>query len=424
MRLLFLVLICAISWGCRDAAEPTTGESPTTSPRAAVELTVLVVDDAELAKGIGLLAGEWSERSGGELAVQEMPLGELLDAENLTADVVIYPSRHLGTLVMRDWLRPVRQSVLDDPDLAWGDLLTTVRDHSLRYGDQTFALPLGESPLALAWNGSVPDPLPATWEQLGKRSAANSPADGTDYPLTKEFLARVLAATPPGDRADLFFDAETMEAKLTQPQMVRALEALSSKQPQVESYLTVSVALPREAQAARLSSLLPADEMYNASLDRWEPSEGNPPPVICGFAGRLVSVTTGSRNAASAFKLLPWLVSGSTGTQLSQRSNATLWFRASQVSQAGRWFGEKFDDDRVNWLTQGLSRGDAYLLPRIPGIDQYMTELEAEVQTAVNGEQSAGDALTAVAERWNALTDSLGRDEQRTAFHRHLGLTE
>src|SRR5690606_16838181 len=155
-------------------------------------------------------------------------------------------------------------------------------------------------------------------------------------------------------------------------QLVRALEWLSASSKQQAS-LSANAILPRDAAAATLSPLLSAEEVYTASLDRWEQVENAYSPVLLGFAGRLVSVTTSSRNAASAFKLIPWLTSGNTGTNLSQRSPNTLWCRASQVSKAASWFKEKPNDDRTRWLSQQLSRGDAYLLPRIPGIDRYLS---------------------------------------------------
>ncbi|MDZ4657801.1 MAG: hypothetical protein SH868_09525 [Bythopirellula sp.] len=422
MRLLILVLILVISWGCRDAAKPEAQKAVVAKPRAAVKLAVLVVDDAELAKGITLLAGEWSERSGGELAVAQMTLDELLAANKLSADVVIYPSRYLGTLVMRNWLRPVRESVLEDPVLAWGDFFTMVRDQAVRYGGEVFALSLGEMPLTMAWRGEVPEKLPESWEQLSTNAARTAKSEELPFPLISEFLARTLAATPPADRAALFFDAQTMNAKLDQPQMVRGLEAMAKAASEAKFF--AAVAMPRMASSLWLSPLLIGEEVYNASLDRWESSAVTLPPVICGFGGRLVSVTTESRNAASAFKLLPWLVSGSTGSQLSQRSKATLWFRASQVSQGARWFTEAADDNRVSWLSAAMSRGDAYLLPRIPGIDEYLTELEAALGKAISDDQTAAEALNGAAERWNEITDKLGRDEQRMAFNRHLGLIE
>jgi hypothetical protein len=424
MRYLFLVLICAISCGCRDAAEPKQ-EVSVAKPQAAVKLTVLVVDDPEIARGIKLLAGEWSERSGGELAVSEMTLDEMLSAESMAADVVIYPSRQLGTLAMRGWLRPMRPTVLQDPALGWGDFLTTLRDQVARYGNEVLALPLGEKPLVVSWKGQIsenqiPDKLPTTWGQADELQVGNRESD---QDLLGEFVARVVAVTEPGDRSALFFAPESMDARLTDPQIVQALESMAAmgKSKSTKTRLSVDVPARKAEHGTQLAPLLNAERVYVASLDQWEETEESRPPVVCGFSGRLASVTSTSRNAASAFKLIPWLVGGTNGAQLSQRSDATLWFRVSQTPQAGKWLEH---DDAESWLTESLSRGDAYLLPRIPGIEEYLAILNGAIKDAVTGKQPAAETLAAAAEKWNALTDKLGRDSQRTAFNRHLGLME
>jgi hypothetical protein len=71
-----------------------------------------------------------------------------------------------------------------------------------------------------------------------------------------------------------------------------------------------------------------------------------------------------------------------------------------------------------------MSRGDAYLLPRIPGIDQYLIALDTALGKTLSGRQTAAQALAGAEERWNDITDKLGREEQRMAFNRHLGLSE
>ncbi|QEG35011.1 type 2 periplasmic-binding domain-containing protein [Bythopirellula goksoeyrii] len=426
IRPVFLALICFFSFGCREQTHVTDeAEIPTVSPRAAVKLTLLVVDDPDLAKGIQLLSGEWSERSGGELAVETISLAEILSAETLTADVVIYPSRQLGALVSRQWLRPVRQSVLNDTDLDYSDLLPVLRDQCMRLGGEVWGVPLGEMPLVLGWHGVVPDNLPRTWEQLddspnvlrGSTNAEN------EFPLAAEFIARVVSATPPVDRATLFFEPESMDAQLDEPQMMRALEQIHIKdgegQTSEESSCQVTLPPRDKLLADKLTPLLASVEMFNASLDRWEKTTSDAAPVILGFSGRLVSVTTSSRNAASAFKLLPWLVSGNTGGRLSQRSKATLWFRSSQVSQASKWLPAQSAEENAAWLTESLSKRDAYLAPRLPGIDNYLAALNDALAS-----KSIPDALAHAETEWNAITDSQGREQQRKAFRQHLGLPD
>lgn len=425
---LFLVLICVISCGCRDEARPEVGDFPVAKPQAAVKLVVLVVDDNELVKGIGLLSGEWNERSGGELVVVESPLEKIADAKQLDADLVIYPSRLLGEFVSKDWLRPMRDSILRDEKLGWGDYLTAVRDQSVWYGGKVYALSFGEMPLVIGWKEKIPDPLPKTWKELDPllspppRPLFDVTSGEGFYPLSAELFARVIASTAPSDRATLFFDPQSMKARLETPAIVQATEAILARS--TDSSASASVAFPRNPQAKRLSPIPNSDAVFSATVDSWQTNEAPTPVVVLGFSGRLVSVTTSSRNAASAFQLVSWLVSGSTGTQLSQKSQATLWFRRSQVSQANRWFAEDADDQRGQELTAALSRGDAYLVPRIVGIESYLAALEQALSKAIAEGQSANAALQAVSDEWNKLTESLGQEDQLRAFNRHLGLSE
>ena len=93
--------------------------------------------------------------------------------------------------------------------------------------------------------------------------------------------------------------------------------------------------------------------------------------------------------------------------------------------------------DLQYWLDAGLpeafarayldSQADSYnhpngaVEPRIPGIFDYYIAAEEEVSRAVAGEKSAEDALNAAAERWNEITDRLGREEQTRLYQAALG---
>ncbi len=423
MRQLFLGAIglgLAISWGCsRDDASPDAGAATAAKPRAAVQLTLLVVDDPEIAAGASSLRGEWAERSGGELFVQEMTLDELLAAEQLTADAIVYPSRHVGTLVARNWLRPVRDSVLKSDSFAMGDLLPLVRNESMRYAGQIFGATLGEPPLMLAWQ-DAPVAAADTWEELDQRLALVTGE--------AELIARAASCVDRQRRAELLFDARSMTPRLTSPPVVRALERMVARSNQdngtaVPARFTWPSAVDLEGEATWHFTALPhAASVFDSLRDRWQPQTDGRPLTVLGFGGRSVSVTRASRNARSAFKLLAWLASGDTATQLSSRSHATVWFRRSQRRQAGRWLAGQGGDDLAGLVTRQLSSESFYLLPRIPGIDGYLKVLGEAVGQAVRGGSTPGEALESATARWEALTESLGRPRQRLAYRRHLGL--
>jgi len=136
-----------------------------------------------------------------------------------------------------------------------------------------------------------------------------------------------------------------------------------------------------------------------------------------------VSVSRSTRNSASAFKLLKWLVSESVATQLSPRSNSTLWFRKSQAANANKWFAnDGASEESASTVSKLLSSNNYYLLPRIPGIDEYLQAMEDAILRAGSSGLPAEKALAEIEEQWNAITDRYDRDRQRVAYRKHLGL--
>jgi len=447
--------VCITLSGCGKKKPVKSANEPKPStPRAAVKLTVLVVDDPEIATGINLLRGEWAERSGGQLKVEECSSQELLADEELSCDVIIYPSRYLGTLVEREALRPVRQSILQDEQFNFSDILPLIRNRVLRYGGEIYALSLGEPPLMLAWDGEVPveenEGQSILWSECDRLSRAR----GKDSNLKKikdswavELIVRAVGYSSRQSDTALLFDPQTLEPRLSEPPFVRALHDMvlleqreNSDEDGSSIRLSWPTAIPATTSAANSGSsansedesvvsffAVPlADEMYDRGLGIWNSDEEtNESPTCLGFAGRMASVSRSSRNAASAFKLLKWLTSGYTATQVSRRSDATLWFRESQISQSNKWLRGRNVSDGVSLIaTRLLSGENAYLLPRIPGIDEYLESLDKVVASVLLGDLDEEEALGAVAASWQAITESYGRERQRQAYRRHLGFND
>src|SRR5437763_9074751 len=115
---------------------------PQSTPRASVALRVLVVNEPGVADAINRLRGEWAERSGGELNTNSRTWLEVASSKELDTDVIIFPSRYLGELCVRHWLRPVRQSVLDSPEFNAADIFPLIRRELIKWGGEVMALPL------------------------------------------------------------------------------------------------------------------------------------------------------------------------------------------------------------------------------------------------------------------------------------------
>jgi hypothetical protein len=106
-------------------------------------LRVLVVNEPGVAEAINRLRGEWAERSGGELISTSQTWAEVAGVKSLDADAIVFPSRYLGELCIRGWLRPVRSNVLESDEFNSADVFPIVRRELIKWGGQVMALPLG-----------------------------------------------------------------------------------------------------------------------------------------------------------------------------------------------------------------------------------------------------------------------------------------
>ena len=329
---------------------------------------MLVVNESELAEAIQRLRGEWNERFGGTLTVAAKPWGEFQTAAALDADLIAFPARYLGELGTRGWIRPVRKNVLQNRAVAVDDLFPLVRRELITWGGEVMALPLG---VHVSTGGDAIDRRPAV--ALLVRAAPDA----------------VLA-----DRVGVLFDPETMKPRIAERPFVAALAQLADARSAND--------VPSRAAAARLV------------------------PVL-GYGDRLVAVTTSSRNAASAFELLAWLATAEISSQLVSAGDGMLPVRASLASSRA-WYGSELSAGRRNELgaalAQSLSAEPCLVIPRIPGIDEYLVALDEAVRSAMDGAERPQAALQHAASRWEAITDAHGRDGQRSAYLKHLGIAE
>ena len=448
--MLFAGILASAVTGCGGSGGPSAvaPQAEPLTPPPAVALTVQVAGDVRLAEGLRLLRGEWKARSGGELKVDSVSLAELLDAERLDGDVILFPSRLLGTLVERGDLRPLRTSTLSSPELGLNDIYPAIRNGEMKFGGQFYAFSLGSPPLLNFRQ------LPEEGGAATAPPAAVVPTDGLSAAYI--FILRALGHTESYRRSEALFDPANMKPRIAEPQFVRAIVELTAAnaghadRPPVgfaeamrfvgnseasatlgwpsaldEGFAAADGVAPRDVE---FTAVTPPAEVYSQSRNSWE-KETNPRAVILlGFEGRQVAVTTATRNAVPAFQLAQWLTAGDVAVGLSSRSNGTLWYRASQAGASGKWMKglevAKGGEPVTKVVAAALASDAPILIPRIPAIDQYLGVLADAVRTAPADEAAAKAALDGVAGKWEEITNRLGRDHQAAAYRRHLGETE
>lgn len=450
------------------------------SAATAIPLKILVIDDAPLATAIG---GQWQAMTGQKLDLIQQTAAELAAHTGpLNSDLVIYPQAWIGTLAERGQIVPLPADVVEGALLRRGDQLEMTRLREVVWGETPYAVPLGSQQFVLLYRKDLLERLgakvPASWAdyqalvaKLAERDALGDAAPAADQPWTGVaeplgpgwrsllLLARAAAYAKHRSQYSTVFDFTSLKPRITAPSFVRALEELVAAAP-----ARSADALEMTPDAARqailsgrcalavtwLSPARPADdapaideraasqlgvarlpgshEVYNSAESRWERrGEGEPDHVsLLAVGGLLGSVTKSSQHARGAFNFLALLSNAEWHPRVLTTSRSTGMFRRSHLEAASVWVDPALPPSKgieYGQLLEQIHREDGWMFaPRLPGRGEYLAALDDAVAAALAGEAKPGDALQAAAEKWEAITNRLGRDAQRQAYRRCLGL--
>jgi multiple sugar transport system substrate-binding protein len=465
------------------AASNSSGVAGTRSS-APAKLRLLVVGDSPLAQKITRLRGEWSARSGGSLEVSEISPANLAKAKLLAADVVIYPSADIGSLVERRQIRALPPSWLDRADYHKADLFELPGLRETAWGEQTYAVSLGSPVLICFYRTDLFEQLgrhpPQTWAEYQNLveffaspakprpdkpkslSDAASPS-ATLEPLAPGWagnmlLARAAAYAKHRDYYSTLFDKDSLEPRIATAPFVRALtELVATFKLGPKSQLDYSPAdVRREFFAGRAAmalswpttadSLSPSGapspssasigfielpgspDVFNPRDRQWttRKPDDDPHVPLLGIAGRLGSIARETTSADAAFQLLVWLSGDEWSAQLSTASSATTLFRRSQLDHVQHWVEPGMPQNAAKQYgevaAQSFSTAGWLFAPRLPGHEEYMAALDDAVRRAVAGSVGPAAVLAETAARWQKITDRLGRAEQQQAYCRSIGL--
>lgn len=167
-------------------------------------------------------------------------------------------------------------------------------------------------------------------------------------------------------------------------------------------------------------------EVFNLGDGKWHTrtrsEDGR--STLLGVSGRMGAVSSFSRQPQAALNLLVSLSSTDWSEQVSPFSESTGLYRSSQIPFASSWLGPDFETARAyGELVRDIHRRSLWLTSlRIPGRSRYLSKLDTAVQLAVAGDLTPADALKAVAEQWQAITEELGVQAQKSAYSRSLGM--
>ena len=461
--------LCVVLCGCPQPSSPSAPPTAASVP-GNVKITVTVVGDQEMAGSIARRRGEWEERNGSHLEVQEMTPGELTRTEALQGDVIIYPVHSMGALVERNWIIPVRKQLIESEEYNLGDIFSLLHGRVATWGERVMAAPLGVPCLVLYYRTDIFEALdrrpPETWKQYemlvdffrqSKNLGDFAPPSGSAWHATLEpwseawggrlLLARAAAYIQHPNRISDLFESETMEPLIATAPFVRALtemrtaagdadhresdphsvrrEFMAGHAPMALSWPSAAADL-RGKVAAAFAELPGAAEVFNPNASSWEPREASDRHVsVLGVSGRLVSVTEACRNVPTAFQFVEWIASGDVSRQVCAASLDTTLFRQSHRARPEVWVEPAVHTSAQQYadiVVRTQTRSRCLIVPRIHAADRYLAALNQAVKYALEGSQTPKAALQQAASRWQAITQEVGVEKQHTAYRRSLGL--
>jgi multiple sugar transport system substrate-binding protein len=327
--------------------------------------------------------------------------------------LIVFPSLAIGELCEAKAILPVRPSVLKSAELRFADFLPLVRDHEVVYAQQVMALPIGcPTPLLLA---------------PGEAEPADIALPEGEIKLALAYLAWAAPYAEHRSRVSTLLDSDTLRPRLAEPPFVRALESLAAAAGAGPNAVTWP---QREAPIA--TGLTPraipgAAEVFNPIGESWEPVPlSEQKATLVASRGRLVGVTSSSRNAATAFRYAAWLVGPENSQLVSTASDNVANCRGSFARSPDAWraaddrdLGRRFAEAQAAAL-----RSPRFLLaPRLPGASEYLKALGAQVRQALAGRPPA-EVLQEAADEWEAIHEARGRDEQKAAYARSINAAE
>jgi multiple sugar transport system substrate-binding protein len=397
-------------------------------------------------------------------------------------DIIIYASDWAGDIMGAGYVLEVPQKVQDQ--IGYGYLIPTYRDRILSWGGKVFAMPYDgdahnvyyrrdlltdpkwQADFKAKYGYDLPAP-PKTWKQYYDVAEFfnGKEIDGqTIYGAGTAFMRKAQSywtylgvaasfAKAPDDPA-YFFDPDTMEPRINNPGFVEALNLYMSLvkvgPPDVVNWDVGNIRgsfpagqlvlgidwgdvgpLAADAKSSVVvgkwgSSLEPGvDKYWDSKKGAWVEAFNQAP--FHAFGGWVQSVAKTTKNPDCAFDFAAFMGEQNMSQLL--------------VTYPGSGVNPHFFSDLNNlepWLKIGMTEGEAkeYLATvrdiinhpnavvdlRITGAAEYFDALDTQLARAVAGEVDAKTALDEVAKQWNAITDRLGRDQQKTLYRQMLGL--
>lgn len=398
-------------------------------------------------------------------------------------DIIIYASDWAGDIMGPGYVLEVPKKIQEQVEYQY--LIPTYRDRILSWGGKIYGIPYdGDNHMIYYRRDLLTDPknqadfkakfgydLPAppkTWKQYndvasffnGKTiNGQTIYGAGTAFKRHGQsywtFLGIAAAFAKAPDDPSYFFDADTMEPRINSPGFVEALKSvylplvklgppgvanwdvgdIRSNFPAGKIVLGIDWGddgpLASDPKSSAIvgkwgSGVEPGtDRYYNSKAKQWV-EKYNQAPYLA-FGGWIQSVSKTTKNPDAAFDFAAFMGNPNMSLLLCVTPGTGVnphFFSDTNTLDPWIKFGMTRDEavEYLGAIRDTINHPNAVVDLRIPGSAEYFDALDTQLARAISGEASPEDALNEVAKQWNAITDRLGRDQQKKLYRQMLGL--
>ena len=401
-----------------------------------------------------LLTRRWAAVSEQTLQFETVP-EDAAESFDVRFDVVLMPTYLMPTLVENKKISPLPESLADSHSNEIGQNtsdagsveppanrnLTPISPHwasSVRYGGDSYAIPLGDS-LSMVLISSVGgEQAEIDWSTI-KLNALFPNLESSQLPsseplMLEEFLTIAASIRQDPYDSSILFKLLECRARIDEPAMIEAAKlwrAARSNKTEGDGKQSLKVGL------GLASSIATADlKNVSSSVSRSEATDGEKwqVPYAKGLESRVgeplksgsidlglspaIALSSKTRQSARSIFFMHWLDESSQRDALASVCPYVLSSGAKR---------QLVSDDR-SMLTsyQVAANAAGRVLTNVPrcfaidGGQRYRAELNTALVQLLDGSESTEDVMTRCNQRWEKITDSIGRSAQQDSLEKSL----
>lgn len=350
--------------------------------------------------------------------------GDAFAARMNKVDVAILPQWSIGLAAEADLIVPVGEAAMSDYTTQYGKPFPAVKNGLGAYGGQSWGIPVGAKLFALLTLDS--DEVCQTWSQYHDRVVEASGAAAEPLAPSWAAASYLNRCASQIQRGWLFRRAD-LTPELTGDDYVAVLEQLAETASQYKQTALDPTAIWKLIRSGELQfaigyeSPIPEDAEVEAQevfdvqvLD--PPGETETDRVWFPPRTPVAFLSVGCRQTDASKRLIGWLLGGEQIQSL-RRASEQLSLSVRDVKDDVPSVGNAYS----NWLAKRLETLQVIPSMTLPGSEQYYDALDAAVLQCIAGDVDAKTALVETSRRWEAITESFGREAQLTAWKRTLG---